>query len=76
MNPIVIQANPAGRQLINNVCDAALKQAGLDAFNDVSYILANLRTLAPQPPQDKKPEENREPDREANIIPLKQLEKK
>ena len=77
MNPVVIQVNPEGRRLINNVCDAALKQAGLSAFNDVSYILANIKLLPSITPPQKLPgTEPIEPKKETNIIPLKQPEKK
>lgn len=56
MNQIIIQVNAEGQRLLGNVCDSALKQAGLNAFNDVSAILGNVKLFAP--PQNKpEPEE-------------------
>jgi hypothetical protein len=77
MNPVIIQVNAEGQRLISNVCDAALKQSGLNAFNDVSFILGNIKAIIP--PQIKPPVEESEGQgskKGPKIIPLKQPEKK
>lgn len=56
MNP-VINANEQGINLIKAVCDSALKKDGLNAFNAVSLLLANIKPIPPiVPPETKKKE--------------------
>ena len=76
MNPIV-QTNEAGINLIKAVCDSALKKDGLNALNAVSLLLANTKPLPPVAPPQKLPgTEPIKPKEKANIVPLKQPEKK
>ncbi|KKL62324.1 hypothetical protein LCGC14_2186370, partial [marine sediment metagenome] len=53
-NPVVINVNVQGMNLIKAVCNAALKQSGMEALTVVNLILSNMKGLAP--PQLKAPE--------------------
>ena len=70
-NPVVIQVNEPGLNLIKAVCNSALKQDGIEALNVVNLILSNMRGIAP--PQGKAPGTTPLP---AKIIPIDKGKKK
>lgn len=70
-NPVVIQVNEPGLNLIKAICNSALKQDGIEALNAVNLILSNVRGIAP--PQTKAPRTQPLPEK---IIPIKDGKKK